>query len=108
MSDLGFGSLEADGNCETSGGPLRRLYKAASTNDARHIIDIGFRAENILDMDDGTVQPVVIFRDLPPTGLALSRTTEIAMVRIQDEDRFYVNITGGPILDDYIGDFIVA
>lgn len=54
----------------------------------------------------GEIMDLVQFRDLPPGGLTLSRATQVAEAVEVGEIR--VSITGGAVLADDFGDFILA
>jgi hypothetical protein len=86
-----------------------KLYGAASTQTARNIIDHGFpgRPQVLVDDDKptGEIIHVVELRDMPPRGLILSRTTEVTAE--SDGDDVTMSMTGGPVLADDPGDFVI-
>jgi hypothetical protein len=92
-----------------------RLYKAAQTAAARRVIDHGFLgiprwvyAEDDPDFNGlAEVVEYVEFRDMPPGGMTFSRTTETA-VTDSDEDSIKVEVSGGPVLMDFVGDFVLC
>ena len=80
---------------------------------ARHVIDVGFvgtrtvyatKEDGIPDYSRPDPTPLCEFRDLPPAGLTFSRTTEAEV----DQDEVKVTIGGGPLLADFMGDFILS
>jgi hypothetical protein len=103
-----------------------KLYTAASTEYARHVIDRGFAGmwRDVYDPDELDearrrtpegqpvtdlpnpidTKPYCEFRDIPSSGLTFSRTTETDVAQT-GEDSLKVTISGGPTLADDIGDF---
>lgn len=108
-----------------------RLYRTATTDYARHVIDEGFvgvrrsmyepeaLAAAIAETPEGQVtdrgelpEPIdveewVEFRDLPSQGATFSRTTEVLAVEEAD-GRVHIAIGGGPVLVDDVGDFVLT
>lgn len=115
-----------------------RLYMAATTEYARRAIDEGFigvqrqmfRPEDLERYKEkfpegmmteaqmlesmafqaslpSEVVDLCEFRDMPPEDIALSRTAEVHGSESDDAD-FAVEISGGPVLFDNPGDFVLS
>ncbi len=82
-----------------------KLYQAATTTDARHVIDHGFVGRSIM-LTSGEIADFVQFRDLPPAGLTSSRTAEVEATL--HDDQIDVRISGGEVLVDDLGDFVLC
>jgi hypothetical protein len=80
-----------------------RLYMAASTEYAQHVIAKGFVGIP-RRLVDGGVAEFCEFRDSPPTGIDLSITAGV-IPGSEDEP---TRITGGPVLVTDPGDFILS
>jgi hypothetical protein len=97
---------------------MTRLFAAGTTNGVRQVVADGFtgipeltypgNAGTIEEMraSEATVVYFVKFRDLPPAGMTFSRTTEMDAEQTS-ENEIRVDIDGGPVLMDDMGDFQV-
>ena len=88
-----------------------QLFRAVSTEYAKQVIEDGFVGTEVAWTDEaskptGEVQSICEFRDMPPTGLTSSLTTEVT-VEAGEED-FQVTFAGGPVLADDLGDFVLS
>ena len=97
----------------------KRLFVAVPTDYAHSVYQHGFTASErpLYDPDELANGPYVKiesrafveFRDMPPVGLTFSLTAEATVEGDPDDDhRVNVTIDGGPVLADYLGDFVLA
>ena len=86
-----------------------RLYMAVTTEMARMAVDqgIGSLARPRFDINTGKPWENVEMRDLPPGGLTFSRTTE-ATTAADDDGNVHVTISGGPVLADDPGEYVLS
>jgi hypothetical protein len=102
-----------------------KLFIAVNTEMAEGVVARGFvgsagrptilygtddRGDFLLNPDGSRIESfrgdICEFRDIPPRGLTLSRTTEVTSK--VDNDRIEITMDGGPVLADDLGDFILS
>jgi hypothetical protein len=81
------------------------LYVAVPMNYARFVVERGFVGVERAFIEGGSAE-FCEFRDIPPTGLTFSRTTEVTAE--PTETGISLTIGGGGILADYIGDVVLS
>lgn len=97
----------------------KRLCIAVPTHYARSVYQHGFTASErpLYDPDElakgnyveTESRAFIEFRDMPPVGLTFSLTAEAtAEVDPDDDHRINMTIDGGPVLADYMGDFVLS
>jgi hypothetical protein len=94
-----------------------RLFMAVTARYARRVHQTGFvgQPETMYDSDkldageyvETGPQEFCEFRDMPPAGLTFSLTAE-THAKVDDEGNLAVEIGGGPVLADDMGDFVLS